>query len=82
VCDAVVATRNSSTRAMPAEQLGAAAVEIFGEERVRVAGSLPDAVEVAVALAEEDMDAGLGGVGVVITGSVFTVADARRLLVR
>jgi dihydrofolate synthase / folylpolyglutamate synthase len=81
-CDAVVATRNSSTRAMPAEQLGAAAVEIFGEERVRVAGSLPDAVEVAVALAEEDMDAGLGGVGVVITGSVFTVADARRLLVR
>jgi dihydrofolate synthase / folylpolyglutamate synthase len=82
VCDAVVATRNSSTRAMPAAQLGAAAVEVFGEDRVRVAGSLPDAVEIAVALAEEDMDAGLGGVGVVITGSVFTVADARRLLAR
>jgi dihydrofolate synthase / folylpolyglutamate synthase len=82
VCDAVVATRNSSTRAMPAAQLGAAAVEVFGEDRVRVAGSLPDAVEIAVALAEEDIDAGLGGVGVVITGSVFTVADARRLLAR
>ncbi len=82
VCDAVVATRNSSTRAMPAAQLGTAAVEVFGEDRVRVAESLPDAVEVAVALAEQDMDAGLGGVGVVITGSVFTVADARRLLAR
>jgi dihydrofolate synthase / folylpolyglutamate synthase len=82
VCDAVVATRNSSTRAMPAARLGAVAAEVFGEDRVRVADTLADAVEVAVALAEEDIDTGLGGVGVVITGSVFTVADARRLLSR
>jgi dihydrofolate synthase / folylpolyglutamate synthase len=82
VCDAVVATRNSSARAMPAARLGAAAAEVFGEDRVRVADTLADAVEVAVALAEEDIDTGLGGVGVVITGSVFTVADARRLLSR
>ena len=82
VCDAVVATRNSSARAMPAARLGEQATEIFGEDRVRVAASLADAVEVAVALAEEDVDTGLGGVGVLITGSVFTVADARRLLRR
>jgi dihydrofolate synthase/folylpolyglutamate synthase len=82
VCAAVVATQNSSTRALPAARLGAVAAEIFGAERVRVVASIPDAVEAAVALAEEDLDPGLGGVGVVVTGSVFTVADARRLLVR
>jgi dihydrofolate synthase/folylpolyglutamate synthase len=82
VCAAVVATQNSSTRALPAARLGAVAAEIFGAERVRVVASIPDAVEAGVALAEEDMDPGLGGVGVVVTGSVFTVADARRLLVR
>jgi dihydrofolate synthase / folylpolyglutamate synthase len=82
LCDAVVVTRNSSSRAMPAARLGALAEEVFGADRVTVAASLPDAVEVAVAIAEEGVDAGFGGVGIVITGSVFTVADARRLLAR
>ncbi len=82
VCDAVVATRNSSARALPAHRLGELAAEVFGQDRVRVEPELPEAVDAAVALAEEEPDATLGGVGVVITGSVFTVADARRLLVR
>ena len=43
---------------------------------------LPDAIEVAVALAETDVEGELAGVGVLITGSVVTVADARRLLRR
>ena len=67
---------------MPVEDLAAAAVEVFGEDRVRVAPELPDAIEAAVALAESDVDGELSGVGVLITGSVFTVADARGLLVR
>lgn len=82
VVDAVVATTNSGSRAMPAARLGAIAREIFGPERVTVARHLPDAIETAVALAEEDVDAGISGVGVLITGSVVTVADARRLLTR
>lgn len=82
VCDAVVASQNSSVRTMPAKRLGAAAAEVFGEERVHVVPALPDAVEAAVALAEEGLDTGLGGVGVLITGSVFTVADARKLFSR
>jgi dihydrofolate synthase/folylpolyglutamate synthase len=82
VADAVVVTRNSSTRTMPPEKLGALAVEVFGEDRVRVEPELPDAIAAAVALAESDMDGELGGVGVVITGSVMTVADARKLLKR
>jgi dihydrofolate synthase/folylpolyglutamate synthase len=82
VVDAIVCTRNSSPRAMSADLLGEQAVEVFGEDRVRVEGSMPDAIEAAVALAEADVDSSLAGVGILITGSVITVADARTLLVR
>jgi dihydrofolate synthase/folylpolyglutamate synthase len=82
VVDAVVVTRNTSPRAMPVAELAALAEELFGEDRVHVAPALPDAIEKAVALAEEDLELGLGGVGVLVTGSVVTVADARKLLVR
>jgi dihydrofolate synthase/folylpolyglutamate synthase len=80
--DAVVITRNTSPRGMPAAELGELADEILGADRVRVEPALPDAIEAAVALAEADVELGLGGVGVLITGSVVTVADARKLLVR
>ena len=43
---------------------------------------MADAIATAVGLAETDVDGELAGVGVLITGSVVTVADARRLLVR
>jgi dihydrofolate synthase/folylpolyglutamate synthase len=82
VVDAIVVTRNSSTRAMQPARLAELAVEVFGEERVHVETELPDAIEAAVTLAEADIDAGISGVGVLITGSVFTVADARKLLRR
>ncbi|TNH31748.1 bifunctional folylpolyglutamate synthase/dihydrofolate synthase [Micromonospora orduensis] len=82
VVDVVVVTRNSSPRAMPTAELAALAGEIFGEERVESADEMPDAIELAVALAEEDVPGELSGVGVLVTGSVVTVADARRLLKR
>jgi dihydrofolate synthase/folylpolyglutamate synthase len=82
VVDAVVVTRNTSPRAMPVTELNDLAVDLFGEDRVRAVPNLPDAIELAVALAEEDLELGLGGVGVLVTGSVVTVADARKLLVR
>ncbi|MDM4720332.1 folylpolyglutamate synthase/dihydrofolate synthase family protein [Micromonospora sp. WMMA1363] len=82
VVDQVVVTRNSSPRAMPAQDLAALAAEVFGPDRVEVAAGIPDAIETAVALAEEDVPGELAGVGVLITGSVVTVADARRLLKR
>ncbi|MEW2382878.1 folylpolyglutamate synthase/dihydrofolate synthase family protein [Micromonospora sp. NPDC047707] len=82
VVDQVVVTRNSSPRAMPAGELAALAAEVFGPDRVEVAEEMPDAIEAAVALAEEDVPGELAGVGVLITGSVVTVADARRLLKR
>ncbi len=82
VVDELVCTRNSSPRALPAEELAEIAYEIFGEDRVHVHPELPDAIEAAVTLAESDIDAGISGVGVLITGSVVTVADARKLFHR
>ena len=82
VVDDVVVSRNSSPRVMPVERLAGYATEVFGADRVHVEPELPDAVATAVGLAESDVDAGLGGVGVVITGSVITVADARKLFKR
>jgi dihydrofolate synthase/folylpolyglutamate synthase len=74
----VVVTESTSGRAMPADELAAHAVEIFGEDRVEVTPRLDDAIDSAVSLAEEDGD--LGGSGVLVTGSIVTVAEARTLL--
>ncbi|MFF9640554.1 bifunctional folylpolyglutamate synthase/dihydrofolate synthase [Kitasatospora aureofaciens] len=76
----VVVTRNSTHRAMDVDALAALAVEIFGEDRVQVEPRLDDAIAAAVTLAEEEGD--LGGAGVLVTGSVITVGEARLLLGR
>ncbi|GIM98120.1 bifunctional folylpolyglutamate synthase/dihydrofolate synthase [Paractinoplanes toevensis] len=78
----IVVTQNSSPRSMPVDELAQVAIEIFGEDRVTVAQNMPDAIEEAVVIAEEDTSGELSGVGVLITGSVVTVADARKLLKR
>jgi dihydrofolate synthase / folylpolyglutamate synthase len=82
VISELIITRNSSPRCMPPEQLAIIADEIFGEDRVHVLPAMPDAIERAVELAESDTEGGMSGVGVLITGSMVTVADARTLLKR
>ncbi|MCF6525330.1 folylpolyglutamate synthase/dihydrofolate synthase family protein [Streptomyces sp. JJ36] len=74
----IVCTRNSTHRAMDVDELAALAVEVFGEERVQVEPRLDDAVEEAVSLAEEEGE--YAGAGVLVTGSVITVGEARLLL--
>lgn len=76
----VVITQNSSHRAMDADELAAIAVEVFGEDRVQVEPRLPDALEEAITLAEEEGE--FAGGGVLVTGSVITVGEARLLLGR
>ncbi|MFI7674230.1 bifunctional folylpolyglutamate synthase/dihydrofolate synthase [Actinophytocola sp. NPDC049390] len=76
----LVVTTNSSERAMPAEELGDIATEIFGPDRVDVRPRLDDAIDAALALAEADAEEPLSGVGVVVTGSVVTAGEARALL--
>jgi dihydrofolate synthase/folylpolyglutamate synthase len=82
VLDAVVVTRNSSSRGMSVDDLAPLARQVFGDERVTVAPDLLEAVDAAVTLAEADGETTIGGVGVLVTGSVITVADARRMFLR
>ncbi|MEU0056696.1 folylpolyglutamate synthase/dihydrofolate synthase family protein [Streptomyces sp. NPDC006334] len=74
----IVVTQNSTHRAMDADELAAIAVEVFGEDRVQVEPRLPDALEAAITLAEEEGEFASGGV--LVTGSVITVGEARLLL--
>jgi dihydrofolate synthase / folylpolyglutamate synthase len=80
----VVCTQSSSQRAMPAEELAEVARGIFGVDRVYVARRLDDAIEQAATLAEEGGVYGeaIGSGGVLVTGSVVTVGEARTMLLR
>jgi dihydrofolate synthase/folylpolyglutamate synthase len=79
IMNQVVITQVASTsRGMPAVELGALAEDIFGAPRVTVVPRLDDAIDRAVELAEVD---GIGSPGVLITGSVVAVGEARTLLV-
>jgi dihydrofolate synthase/folylpolyglutamate synthase len=81
----IVVTTNSSPRSMPAAELAELATEIFGEDRVRVAERLDDAIDLAASIADvfdaEAVARGLpGGAAVLVTGSVVTAGDAQLLL--
>ena len=81
--DAVVVTTMQTDRAFVVDDLADIALDVFGEDRVFRAESLPDAIEAAAALAESELDAGTGlGAGVIVTGSVVLAADARLLFGR
>lgn len=65
---------------MDPDDLAAVAVEVFGAERVQVEPRLDDALEAAITLAEEEGE--FSGAGVLVTGSVITVGEARLLMGR
>ncbi|WP_028278612.1 Mur ligase family protein [Arthrobacter sp. H5] len=74
----VCLTQSNSPRAIPAAELLQSALSAgFAEERVHIADRLDDALEWAVMKAEEDND--LAG-GVLVTGSITVVGEARTLL--
>lgn len=79
--DEIVVTHNGSPRGLDVERLADLAVARFGDERVVVAPTLPDAIETAIGLAEEVAEPGeaVSGAGVVVTGSVVTAGAARSL---
>jgi dihydrofolate synthase/folylpolyglutamate synthase len=78
----IVCTQNSTSRALPAEELGDLAEGIFGPDRVHIHPRLDDALDVATGLAEEGGSYGeaLGSGGVLVIGSVVTAGEARTLL--
>ena len=77
----IVVTRNSSPRSMPLEELNQLAISVFGEDRVVAETDLETALETAIALVEtsDDPEEPLAGGGVLVTGSVVTVGEARTL---
>jgi dihydrofolate synthase/folylpolyglutamate synthase len=78
----LICTQNSTERSMSADALGRAAIEVFGEDRVTIEPDLRDAIDRAAALAEAGAAYGesMGAGGVLVTGSVVTVGEARALL--
>lgn len=77
----VVVTQSSSMRSHDVDDLEEIAVDIFGEDRVRSAGRLDEAIDVAAGRAESEDLIGVGtGTGVLVTGSVILAAEARTLL--
>lgn len=76
----IALTQSNSPRAIPAAELAEIAVDLgWAEEDVHIAVKLDDAIEWAVERAESNND--LAG-GVLITGSITLVAEARMLLGR
>lgn len=78
IVDEIIVTENNSPRAMPTEDLFKIAVDIFEEDRVSSAGSIAGAIEAAMDKASHPTQS----IGIVITGSVITVGQARALLKR
>jgi len=79
VLDEVVVTRASVARAMDVDELAEVAIDVFGADRVHRAERLDDALTLAVDRAETTDER---GVGVLVTGSLYLVAEARTLLGR
>lgn len=78
VVDEIIVTENYSPRAMPTEELFKIAVDIFDDEQVSSAGSIARAIELAIDNASHPTQS----VGILVTGSVITVGQARALLKR
>jgi len=79
VLDEIVVTRASTSRALDTEDLAEVARDVFGEDRVHVVERLDEAVDLAAARAERDVER---GAAVLVTGSIVLVAEARILLGR
>ena len=75
----LVVTRNSASRSMDPGELERLAAGVFGPDRVLATPRLDDAIDAAAALADE-ASGGLGGAGILITGSTTTAGEARLLL--
>ncbi len=79
VLDEVVVTHAATSRSMDLDDLAAVAEEVFGPDRVHRAERLDEAISLGVERAEADTP---HGAGVLVTGSLYVVAEARVLLGR
>lgn len=80
VVDHVIVTQSSSDRAMPSAELEKIASKIFGVDRVFEVGDLSTALDRAVSDATRPLSEDT--IGIIVTGSVVTVGEARTYLRR
>lgn len=78
VMDSIIVTKNSSSRSMPVAEIEKIARSIFGADRVFAADNLEEGIEKAIKdsvrpLSEDTL-------GILITGSVVTVGEARTIV--
>ena len=77
--DEIVVTHASTSRSWDLDDLAEIAEEVFGPDRVHRTERLDDAISLAVERAEAEAE---HGAGVLVTGSLYLVAEARILLGR
>lgn len=80
VLSSIIVTASESTRAMPASEVERIATRIFGADRVTKASGLEDAIKRGIVAARRPLSD--DSIGIVITGSVVTVGQARTILKR
>ena len=78
VMDYIIVTGNSSPRAMQISELEKMAQEFFGADRVFTADSLSSGIEKAMADANRPLSE--DSIGILITGSVVSVGEARTII--
>jgi dihydrofolate synthase/folylpolyglutamate synthase len=78
IVDHVIVTQSTSSRAMPSSELEKIASTIFGKDRVFEVSNLDAALDRAVANAIRPLSEDT--VGILVTGSVVTVGEARTYL--
>ena len=78
IVDHVIVTQSSSTRALPSNELEKIASSVFGVDRVSEVSDLKSALDKAIADANPPLSEDT--VGIIVTGSVVTVGEARTYL--
>jgi dihydrofolate synthase/folylpolyglutamate synthase len=78
VMNSIIVTKNSSSRSMPVNDVESLAIKVFGAERVFSADSLDLAIEKAIKDSIRPLSEDT--IGILITGSVVTVGEARTLV--
>ena len=78
VMDSIIVTANSSSRSTPVDKLEKIAIEIFGADRVFSDESLENALERAIKDTVRPLSE--DSIGILVTGSVVTVGEARSYL--
>lgn len=78
VMNSIIVTKNSSSRSMSVNDVESLAIKVFGAERVFSADSLDLAIEKAIKDSIRPLSEDT--IGILITGSVVTVGEARTLV--